>query len=91
MGKRKKLVTADDYRKDRDYWKRRALKRQRVIDTIRRHNDRLTNDRDANKSALEYFRQALKEVCPHDKLDYEMVSYAGDIYCNRCNNFVVGS
>ncbi|MCC2252167.1 hypothetical protein JUJ52_19745 [Virgibacillus sp. AGTR] len=64
---KKKLVTADDYRKDRDYWKRRALNQQRVIDTINHHKYRIESDRNASKNALEYFRKSLREVCPHDK------------------------
>lgn len=83
---KKKLVTVDDYRQDRDYWKRRARKQQNIINTIERHKDRLTNDRNACKHAAEYFRQALREVCPHDKLNIER--FHGKSYCERCNDFM---
>lgn len=89
MKNRKKLVTADDYRKDRDYWKRRALKQQNVINTINRHNDRLTNANNATNGALEATQQRLKEVCPHDVINSSLSSvYENEIYCDRCNSFV---
>lgn len=86
MPKNKKLVTADDYRHDRDYWKRRALKQQNVINTLRTHKNRLTNDRNAKEHALEYMRQALREICPHDKLNTER--FTDKLFCERCNDFV---
>jgi hypothetical protein len=68
------------------FWKRRAEKQQKVIMTLRRHNDRLTNDRNACAAALDNFRQALKEVCPHDKIDTKRFSIGP--YCDRCKEFV---
>ena len=87
----KKLVTADDYRMDRDSWRRRALKQQRVIDTINRHNDRLGNAERSLRHALNDVRSHLQSVCPHDE------KYAGTqtnimgqelIYCDFCFQFV---
>lgn len=84
----KKPVTLDDYRNDRDYWKRRAGKQQHVIDTIERHKDRLENERAAEKSAADYFREQLQEICPHDKLNPAQTIYDGSVKCDRCKLFV---
>lgn len=89
---KKKLVTADDYRHDRDYWKRRALKQQRVIDTIRTHNNRLGNAERAASHALENFRNKLQAICPHngEHIEAETEVFTGEklYYCGFCKSFV---
>ena len=88
---KKKLVTADDYRHDRDYWKRRALKQQQVIDTIRTHNNRLGNAERAASSALEHFREKLKAICSHNAEFISRETDWGDVklyHCDYCFSYV---
>lgn len=81
MGGRKKLVTVEDYRLDRDYWMRRATKQQGVINSFERHNYRLQNEVNSCKSALEHFRDALQDVCLHE----EVATYPGGTkFCKLC-------
>ena len=48
--------------------------------------EQLASMQQASKDALSYFRHALREVCPHDKVT--ITRYRGKPYCERCCDFL---
>lgn len=69
--KRKRLTTIDDYRIDRDKWRRRAKKQQAIIDKLERHINGYRNNIDGLENALKFFRDPQTASNAHAYIQHE--------------------
>lgn len=66
---RPKPVTRDDYRRDRNYWKSLATKRQQIIDALE-NREYQTQHHSANlRESHAYFKHELQKICPHNQTE----------------------